>query len=224
MSSESTDTCLVCTHLRPDKLPKRGDSDTCDCMRCGTYSVVGSAEPLLKHLQQAQRAILSGWIRHQFEAGSIPTLNTANIERIVQFAAPSMKERARALLAYIVKHKKHSMYDGTDPALKAVVYENIEYGLQVVLRYLREQGLIEQPNEQRREIIGLTPQGYAYLEEVGMRNQASMQGFVAMSFDSSMAEAYELGFDKGIRAAGYQPMRLDQHEHEIGRASCRERV
>ena len=37
-----------------------------------------------------------------------------------------------------------------------------------------------------------------------------------MSFDASMDEAYTLGFDPGIRAAGYRPFQIDAKEHING--------
>jgi hypothetical protein len=59
----------------------------------------------------------------------------------------------------------------------------------------------------------ITPAGFAYVDDLGMHNRTSLQGFVAMWFDASMNEAYTAGFDQGIRAAGYRPMRIDRHDH-----------
>jgi nucleoside 2-deoxyribosyltransferase len=41
----------------------------------------------------------------------------------------------------------------------------------------------------------------------------SAQGFVAMWFDASTADAWEHGLRKGIADVGYRPLRIDKAEH-----------
>ena len=60
------------------------------------------------------------------------------------------------------------------------------------------------------------PKGALCAEELATGSGTSARAFVAMSFDASMNEAYTLGFDAGIRAAGYEPLRIDGKEHING--------
>src|SRR5262249_38075877 len=42
------------------------------------------------------------------------------------------------------------------------------------------------------------------------------QGFVAMWFDDSMSDAWLSGFEPGIKAAGFRPVRLDDKDYVGG--------
>lgn len=59
----------------------------------------------------------------------------------------------------------------------------------------------------------VTPDGYAYLSGLEKAPIDSKQVFVAMWFDESMADGYENGIVPAIREAGYEPLRIDQKEH-----------
>jgi hypothetical protein len=47
-------------------------------------------------------------------------------------------------------------------------------------------------------------------------NSTSAQGFVAMDFAVSMRDVWTNGFDPGIRAAGFAPMRIDSKDYVGG--------
>lgn len=59
----------------------------------------------------------------------------------------------------------------------------------------------------------ITPDGYAYLASLAKASTDSRQVFVAMWFDESMKDGYENGIEPAIREAGYEPLRIDQKEH-----------
>jgi hypothetical protein len=44
----------------------------------------------------------------------------------------------------------------------------------------------------------------------------SAQGFVAMAFDQRLREAWDRGFDPAIRAAGFNPLRLNNKDYVGG--------
>ena len=58
----------------------------------------------------------------------------------------------------------------------------------------------------------ISPKGWAYLDSLRHGNSESQIGFIAMWFDESMNDAWK-AIEKGIRAAGYKPLRIDQKEH-----------
>jgi len=58
----------------------------------------------------------------------------------------------------------------------------------------------------------ISPKGWAYLDSLRQGNLQSQIGFIAMWFDESMNEA-RLAIEKGIRVAGYEPLRIDQKQH-----------
>jgi len=73
----------------------------------------------------------------------------------------------------------------------------------------------------RLESLGIDPQdgllrvrltfaGYLHLEEIDKSPLRNDRVFVAMWFDSSMSDVYDNGLSKGIRSAGYSPLRVDR--------------
>jgi hypothetical protein len=58
--------------------------------------------------------------------------------------------------------------------------------------------------------------GLLAAEALGAAKSSSAQGFVAMSFDESLRDAWTNGFDPGIRAAGFRPLRLDNEDYVGG--------
>jgi len=61
--------------------------------------------------------------------------------------------------------------------------------------------------------IGLTPQGWNRIAAMEAAAPETRQGFVAMSFDPSMDEAWKNGHRLAIRDAGFEPLRVDFREH-----------
>jgi hypothetical protein len=61
----------------------------------------------------------------------------------------------------------------------------------------------------------LTPKGLLAAEALGASGSGA-QGFVAMWFDDSTNEAWLSGFEPGIKAAGYRPVRLDKEDYVGG--------
>lgn len=64
----------------------------------------------------------------------------------------------------------------------------------------------------RLELV-VQPEGYAFLSDKNAHAWDSRQAFIAMWFDGAMDDAYENGFEKAIREAGYEPLRIDRKEH-----------
>jgi hypothetical protein len=53
-------------------------------------------------------------------------------------------------------------------------------------------------------------------EEMSVLGSVSARAFVAMDFSESMRDVWMNGFDPGIRAAGFQPVRIDAKEYVGG--------
>jgi hypothetical protein len=59
----------------------------------------------------------------------------------------------------------------------------------------------------------LSIKGFLTAEALRSVKSSSAQGFVAMSFDESLRNAWTNGFDPGIRAAGFRPFRIDYKDY-----------
>jgi hypothetical protein len=186
-----------------------------ECNRCGSYRVTNTAlSARVSKLSNPERVFVSGWIREQNEMGSSPRILDENVERILQLQKPTMKERAERILSYFIRRAPHlnSAFEVSDPALLAIAYVADAKELHIVLRYLSDERLIEYPR-MAEHTVRLTPSGHVHADELGTRTRDSLQAFVAMWFNEAMGDAYQAGFERGIRDAGYRPMRIDKHEH-----------
>ena len=86
--------------------------------------------------------------------------------------------------------------------------------LNYLLDYLAGKGLLEHIHEFElpTNYYRVTVDGHA---EIARKETAtdSSKAFVAMWFHDSMNDAYYKGIEPGIRAAGYEPVRIDNVEH-----------
>ncbi len=64
-----------------------------------------------------------------------------------------------------------------------------------------------------RARCSLSIKGILRAEALGRGTSNSAQGFVAMSFDTSLNDAWLNGFEPGIRGAGFRPLRIDNKEY-----------
>ena len=60
--------------------------------------------------------------------------------------------------------------------------------------------------------LKITPKGWSQIDSLRHGNPQSKIAFIAMWFDESMNDAWA-AIEKGIRAAGYEPLRIDQKQH-----------
>lgn len=158
------------------------------------------------------RVKLSGYVRDQNAVGYIPQLSSYNIPQICSRPLPRIQERSDQLLIHTIRSQEQLSDDFhiCDPALIAVTYSNSEKELDYLLQWLRDQGLIVFSAMGKAQIL---PDGHMRYEDLRGQQPASAQGFVTMWFHSSMRDAYEQGFEAGIRNAGYDPLRVDRVEH-----------
>lgn len=164
-------------------------------------------------LGTAKRALLSGWVRNQNRSGSVPMITSENLQKILSIPMPSVGERALALLEEAESGLKElgDRFDIKDPRFLAATYSSSQKDVSFLMGMLRDQGFAE-----IKEMSGgseILPAGYIRLEEMNRKASNSIKGFVAMSFQDDLAEAYSNGFQVGIIGAGYDPIRMDRVEH-----------
>jgi nucleoside 2-deoxyribosyltransferase len=206
-----TNPCVIC-HL-PDQATGNGElglSSRTSCLRCGDFQW-GITAPFEGRSRRQVR--MSGYVRDQNAAGVIPMF-TAELVRLVEsLPLPRIVERSRRLLAKIARDwgQNNNVYpiDG-QLDLEAVSYSADKEELAFLFRLLESEGLVELKHGSAARI---TPNGFIEAELLELPRTASAQGFVAMSFDPTMAVSYSEGFSIGISTAGYRPLRIDGKEH-----------
>ncbi len=216
MSTIDTDPCEVCTneeaHARPS--PSYFDGVHQVCPRCGEFKLSGSAGGILRRgVGPAKRALLSGYVREQNNSGSIPTITSKILANVLQRSLPSIADRSFSLLKEAEKGLTAlgDSFNTNEPRFLAASYSAHANDVHYLVRMLSTQGIIKPlALEGTCEIL---PGGYMKLDELRGSQSPSARGFIAMSFDPSMNDAYEVGLQSGVLAAGFDPLRIDRHEH-----------
>ena len=192
------------------------------CPRCGKFEFDGSAG-LPKNPSTDEMVRLSGWVREQNSANLIPApMDRATWHRVAQMRLPGLRERANRALGVIArKHPNVRKIINltevvTELELQGVTYSCTSEEATQLIDILLDDGYLNwAPGGSRGRDGLLTAKGLLAAEALGASGSGS-QGFVAMSFDPSLREVWINGFDPGIRAAGYDPVRIDDKDYVGG--------
>ena len=175
---------------------------------------------------------MTTWLIEQFLSGNQYPHVTPEVISSVQSQKPlPARERADRLLRFIAsetpvlgsaiefdRHAGPSNALGTrhKATLRAFAWAESSRWLELnyLLDYLIGKGLLDHIYEFElpTNYYRVTVDGHA---EIARKETAtdSSKAFVAMWFHDSMNEAYYKGIEPGIRAAGYEPVRIDNVEH-----------
>jgi len=214
----ATDYCEICLLEDQPSESAGGQRVRVTCKRCGTFEWEPFAS-MATPVTDGRRVRLSAFVREQNAVGIVPFLHAALIQRVERQALPRLRDRALRALAVMVQEVGYdlsSTFPITDMLrVYAMSYSADESELSVLLEILEGDGLIQTAGA-IPTTVRLTPAGLIQAEDLSQLGGAYLQGFVAMSFDPTMNDAYTGGFDPGIRGAGYRPFRIDGKDHING--------
>jgi nucleoside 2-deoxyribosyltransferase len=138
---------------------------------------------------------------------------------LLEVKPPSFAERADRLLIEIARTYpevgEYAQFEYDDPAMSAVSWSTSFQEMDLLLNaYLaKERGFLLSENKVGGWLGRVAPKGYAYLHELQHSRVASNIGFCAMWFDESVKPVWTEAIELAIRDAGYDPLRMDSHEH-----------
>ena len=195
-----------------------GLNPQCHCPRCGTFEC-DTESGWLNVILSEHIVRLSGWIREQNDAGIIyPKITMPISRRIAGMKIPNFRNRAnRALLSFARCYpdisKPRSDKDFTFSLdLQGRSYSFDEKSAHVLMVLLKEEGYIHLDFCS----IVISIKGLLAVEALEAKNLDSAQGFVAMSFNPMLYDAWTNGFDPAIRLAGFAPLRIDAKDYVGG--------
>jgi hypothetical protein len=124
--------------------PITADRFAWKCPRCGNYSIVGSAESVLRATPIQSPGAVSGWIRRQNSMGVIPNIRSDDVARLRALTKPPFRERVeRYLLAAADKAGRlDARVKVGQEELIGVSYSDHVNELVVIIDYLRQEGLL----------------------------------------------------------------------------------
>lgn len=193
------------------------------CPRCGEFRVDTITDGLRVDTrwfadgEKEKMVRLSGWIREQNAAGSVPTLTNDLINRIIAIPRPDLKTRSTLALSAFAK---------MDGAITSVVgqrqaFQNPELlgssycvdanEAEILFRIMRYESFLN-PTTSGSD-LALSIQGILELEKMATTGGQFAQGFVAMWFNPEFDVIWSSGFDPAIRKAGYRPFRIDKKDY-----------
>jgi hypothetical protein len=129
---------------------------------------------------------------------------------------PGLRERTSRALMKLARDKLDALFIrdavARDPELQGISYSLDEQGVDLLIRILIEENSLRFTGGS----CAVTAKGLLAAEALQTAGSNSAQGFVAMWFDESLRDAWINGFDPGIRAAGFRPLRLDNEDYVGG--------
>lgn len=177
--------CSICHTSSIESLERDGDGMRQNCRRCGEFVLSEMAVIILSQCTDKDRVKLSGWIRDQNQVGDIPRIDNVWIKRITGRPIPGIIERANRILAFAVSLQAtlNSTFNFLgNPAFEAISYSQNMKEVHYLIDFLFHEGLLEHHHVGMR----ITPRGFMRHEELSTSRTASVQGFVAMWFHTSM--------------------------------------
>lgn len=230
--------CPVCKKPSQEQIAANGSSYEYHCPQCGVFRITKPAILRLTNsngvLSSRQMANLSGWLRENPQE----IINGDDLDRLLHIPTPSVAERAEKLLVYLARenpdpgmemvfpwnkssnNKSNLLAEYIDKirsdaridhALFSVSWsESAKELLYLIEEYLTNTKHFLLKDNQRHKI---TPEGWAFLDDLRKTNKGSKMAFVAMNFDAAFTQLYDEGIAPAIGDAGYEPKRVDRHEH-----------
>ena len=212
----------------------------CNCLRAGGIFECANTMSLFPRLNDEEKILTSGWIAHEnFIGESIPLVDEITLQRVISRPMPAVSERLNLALKWLIVQS--GVRFGIRPLdyseggesfgvriarLMAFAYCHID-DWTGVLSSLEQEGLIKMSSKtyqlplegegttvtrKNYERLLVTPKGFAHHAESGKIIDSS-RVFVAMWFGEEMNGVYDEAMAPAIRAAGYEPVRVDREDH-----------
>ncbi|MEJ0022395.1 MAG: hypothetical protein WDN76_02370 [Alphaproteobacteria bacterium] len=213
-----TDTC--CVWNTPAHVTHDGGNVRVQSPRVGgEYLITGTAIAMLGSLTPSEQKAITEFVVSNNLVGSTPQITSENVLEIKSTRIPWIGDRGDRLLTFLASRCKWDgqkvRYSGEEDVWPMFAHAGTASSeeLKYLLDMLTAEDRVEYSVDTGGWRIGLTPAGYAWIEERRTKSRDSAQAFVAMWFHPSMAEAYTNGFQAGVADAGFKPLRIDGKEH-----------
>lgn len=190
----------------------------------GEYRLARSVEGDFASMDEAMKARLTTWLVDQRRSGvATPLINTAVLKEVAARRPLRVSERKERFFRAVMNAElgvNDSIFLGTTTPDKRFWHihltawtESISFRETDRLASLLAQDglLLAQPSPLGLYVVSSA--GWRYIDELDTSGGDTSQAFVAMWFDDSMADAWRLGIEPGLRDAGYLPLRIDNKQH-----------
>jgi hypothetical protein len=209
--------CPICSSVAQDITKQHIDGKRIDCPRCGIYSISRTADVMWTANNPDIRKIAnaSSWIREHPNS----EITSHQISDLLTIQTPRIVERANKILLELEKRSpsiitSHSFSNTNFEEWLAISYSTTLSEVTYLFGILRNKGLVSGGiNGDSVVDVIITLNGYEYLESLRLKPSTSQIGFCAMWFDKKVLPIWNDAIFPAIKDAGYDPKRIDTHEH-----------
>jgi nucleoside 2-deoxyribosyltransferase len=215
------DPCPVCEFDKPtfSSTPGKPDTLSVQCARCGSYRITRTALMVVPNMEKAERNRLSGVLRNASDNHQQLRVTSDNVTELIArapatFSISRLIESVLLLVAYRTLAgdiRKHIILEEND---YPVLYLKSGADFFHVVEMLGALGLLQFKAAVGSSLpVALTVAGWQRVEALQSTRGRPDQAFVAMSFDSSLDEAFAEGIRPALLDTGFEPVRIDQVQH-----------
>jgi len=199
----------------------------------GKFYLSDLAEYTIKEFDAEKKALLTSWILRENIYGQIPTVSEPITDQIATFRPKQFGERLDDALQFLdqicgslgatVDFLDAAIYPAMGPDQAAVNWMHLSAAIEsknnhetkFLIEYLRDEQYIKTADHNRFfEEVAIIGKGYQRLDQLQSSISAdTKKAFVAMWFDPSMKDPWDIGIRPGVEDAGFYPIRIDQKEH-----------
>ena len=208
--------CPLCGERKAQSLPTNTRTVYIACVSCGEYKISSEANDDLG-ANEFLRFKLACWVSQQAQFGIQPMIKTDTVEWMKTHPIPGIQKRAELYLGKVIASLEGlliGIFFCTDRRFQVASWSFRDSDCVAIARYLTDLGALETPPAGAREgAFMLNAKGHLLYEQMVGQRATGSQAFVAMWFNTELAEAYREGIEPAVRAAGYEPLRIDQSNH-----------
>jgi len=224
--------CIVCKTI-VETTGHGNDRYDYNCVRCGKFSLTGSAQamlPLELGDNEYLRSLLSFLLRQMQDTEHWPTLNNASAKNLLETKSlPKPGEQAKNLLLWLGKNlpSAEEISSLNLGFVQSLIGAAKNKGVHYVLQHLTNKNLIRfrQPEANTPVIhVGLTFEGWEEFERIKVAAIESKIAFMAMQFnDPELNGMVNNVFRSAVEATGFE-LRLLSDDPRAGLIDDRMRV
>lgn len=194
----------------------------------GKYIISSKVQHYLLEINDETKTRLTDWLINQRRLGvEYPKITMKQIEQAKITRPTSMIDRANSLLVYLAVQLKSQDTLITWPiwpneeiyrmlancSSKLTSPQSGQHELFSYFKFLFDRNWISDWHKNLSFDFKITVDGYIHLETLQSKQIESKQAFVAMWFNPTIQDAWEMGIAPAISDSGYEAMRIDRKEH-----------
>lgn len=217
-NDENFENCPICGSVAQVEFEVPNERNI-DCDLCGYYTIDINQFRLIT--TEDNRHIVSGYVRNRYENRERVYIEWRNVEELIEgISTPqSPLDYIDELVTYFHKNitRANDDVELSIPNDYSLFYFHDREEFDYILDKAKDLNYIEEPYHRgdfdEPVIFRLTLKGWEKAEELRKGNDNSKKAFVAMWFKEALNEIWRDGFYQVLDEIGYEPVRIDQIEH-----------